>query len=244
VVPANADWHWIRAKWRSFTQSELNIVPGDGDTAKMLALRVRSTLRGLDTPTDAPTIRFASAPEQKLDLAPIGDIDARLKPIVAALKLASHRDTVTVTVSTGRDNKKVPRVGAEAVAPKSSGRSVSFAQKTAEDDAVAPQLAGITAGWALFTAEEMRPRLRDGSDIADTYGTPSQASYSAYLGAVESIRAGDLSTSRSLLIEAVRFDQENLRAALNLAMVELMDPDPYVRDIGLTRFEQLVAEYG
>jgi len=249
----NASWGRTRRRWRAFTQPRLNIVAGDGDTAKMLALQVRAAVRRIDTANGAEQIRFADVPEQSLDLADLGDIDARLKPIIAAFKLIARHDTVTATVSTSTDDKTHLRVGAEIVARKAraspprpggsfrpSGATTTFRSEVAADTTRAPEQVGQVVGWLLFNADEMRNRLREGPGSVEVYGTDDQPSFSAYLGGLEAIRSGQLESARKLFSQSLNHDDHNLRAQLNLAALELIDDDSRIRDTGLARLRALI----
>jgi hypothetical protein len=225
----------VKVWWRRLTQPRINVVAGDGDGSKMFAIRVRETLRRLNGGPSGGQLRFASVPEQELNLAELGDIDARLKPIAAALTYVLRRDTVTITLSTGADDDTHPRIGVEAVARKTEGRTASFTSPSGVAKADAPILVGVAAAWSLFSAEEIRPRLRDGGDFITTYGTDDQRSYSAYLAGDAARRAGDLVGARASLVASVAHDGGFDRAKLDLGAIEQMMADPEVRDIGLHR---------
>lgn len=230
--------------WRTFTQPRLRIVAGEGEEAKLLALNLQSVVVRASDSNGDDSLRIASYPEDPLDLSAVTELDARLKPVVAALKFASQHDTLMTRVS-GGDEDDAARITVEVAAKAEPPQMFSVRSAAAADSARTPPMLGRVAGWLLFTAEEMRPRIRPKAESRLTkknvYGTSVRESFSAYLGGVEAYGCGDLVEARRLFAQSVQEDPTNARAEHNLALTELLDDSSRLWATGIERLERLLS---
>ncbi len=238
-----ARWRRTRKRWRLLTTPRLNFVAGSGDASGAFVRQIRAVVTKADIAQGADHPRVASYPEETLDLAALGDADARLKPIAAALKLGSRRDTVTATVSIAPEGAYL-RAIVEVAAPGAEGRAETFRAMNDSAGAVTPALAGQVAGWVLFAAEAMRSRIRVGSCAKETYGTASGAGFGKYLGGVQALFAGDIPGAGQLFGEAVDIDPENRRAIANLGLTECQNDLSEINAVGRARLHELLVPAG
>jgi len=241
------DAWFLTRRWRRTTAPVLSIVAGAATESPRFAAEVRGVLRAIANERLERFGPLASTPEtEAFDLDALTELDSRLGPLAAAMKFVFRRDTVHAQVDLFTEDAHDCVAIVELSAPKAVPDSLVLRHRAHAVWSSPPALVGHAAGWLIFAAERLRPRLRasetrdEEADRCNTFGTKSPDSYAAYLSGVQCYLAGDRAAARDRFAQAIAQDPANMRAQVNLALTEVQDSVRPVREAGRARFRAIL----